>query len=162
MTNTVCPVFKTIDNRIEGCIICTGDYMAIDVTKLISGAIPAQSLTVTTSSCPYTITTSHPPVDLPKITPPKCYVCGRDVQAVSSFTKGETFIIILKCHDDERRIDIALNRFKGNQEDAIEWFSDNFQWTFADEEKWRAVQPEPDVDTVHADRKIIADWLDKL
>lgn len=110
-----------------------------------------------------TFTFPEPAVIEPtEITPPKCYECGKEVEGVSTFVKKSTFVIILKCHGDERRVDISLRRFKGSQDDAIEWFSDNFQWVFAEEEKWRKVRPDRTVATVHADRKIISDWLDNI
>ncbi len=122
--------------------------------------------TVTTTgatSCPYTISYNPPEVEEPEvITPPKCYVCGKEVESICSFVKKNTFIIILGCHGDERRIDISLKRFKGDKVDAIEWFSDTFQWVFCEEEKWRRVRPDLKVSTVHADRKIISDWLDNI
>ena len=106
----------------------------------------------TTSTPIFTFTPAPDPKseDIPEIVPPKCFQCGK------------TLTIILRCHDDERRVDISLKRFKGDKVDAIDWFSDTFQWVFGEEAQWRKVKPEPKVATVHADRKIISDWLDNI
>jgi hypothetical protein len=114
----------------------------------------------TTGDCPftlapvneplnYTINFTHSDPNEPKSTTiPKCYECKKDVE-------------LMHCHGDERRIDISLKRFKGCKDDALEWFADTFDWMFDEEPKWRNVQPDEKVSTVHADRKIITDWLEK-
>lgn len=112
----------------------------------------------TTTTIPY-----NPSVDEPaEIAPPKCFSCGREVESISMYVKNNTLVFILKCHDDERRIDVSLKRFKGDKEDAIEWFTETFQWAFDEEAKWRKVKPDLTVETVHADRKILSDWLDNI
>ncbi len=118
----------------------------------------------TTSTPIFTFTPAPDPKseDIPEIVPPKCFQCGKEVESVCSYVKNKTLTIILRCHDDERRVDISLKRFKGDKVDAIDWFSDTFQWVFGEEAQWRKVKPEPKVATVHADRKIISDWLDNI
>jgi transcription elongation factor Elf1 len=118
---------------------------------------------VTTTAPIFTLTAATPETeDIPEIIPPKCFQCGKEVESVCSYVKNKTLTIILRCHDDERRVDISLKRFKGDKVDAIDWFSDTFQWVFGEEAQWRKVKPEPKVATVHADRKIISDWLDNI
>jgi hypothetical protein len=100
--------------------------------------------------------------DVEPILIPKCCICNTEVEAVSTFVQGSCLTVILMCHGDERRIDIALTRFKGNKEDAILWFSNTFLWVFSDDVRWIKVQPPKDIKTIREDRKIIIDWLENL
>lgn len=141
--------------------MASGDYLGGRTTVTVTDGTGRWELAPKPLS--YTLTFNEPEVEEPEeITPPKCYTCGKEVESVCSYVKGNSLIVILNCHGDERRIDISLKRFKGDKVDAIEWFSDTFQWVFEEESKWRRVKPDLKVSTVHADRKIISDWLDNI
>lgn len=140
-----------------------GDGLNNGYTQTI-GTSTGDDYTLAPSNIPlnYTINFTHSEPDEPKPTTiPKCYECKKEVESMNTYEKDGFLIAIMHCHGEERRIDISLKRFKGCKDDALEWFADTFDWLFDEEPKWRNVQPDEKVSTVHADRQIITDWLEK-
>lgn len=151
--------------------MATGDFYPLTTGTSTVGTGGLSITTGTSTGLPITIvpsthTLTFPEpvaeVDEPELAPPKCFECGKEVQSVCTFVQKNTLVVIIKCHNEERRIDVSLKRFKGDKFDAIEWFSDTFQWVFDEESKWRRVKPDSTVSTIHADRKILSDWLDNI
>ena len=138
----------------------TGDYITITAPMVVNPLSVTYTLNYSTTD-----PTKNKIATLENEFPmPKCVKCRAEVESQSTYLtqNGKLLTLIFKCHGEKRRIDIALRKFKGNVDDASEWFSETFEWVFDEETEWLSIKPADKVTPIRATKNILKKWLDEI